>query len=120
MGFHRYSHKAIVGWGRRGFRQASLGLQTWQAHRVRAIDVHPRDTPLEKGATVIVTLGLPWIALAAPCRIVGEIDEPDCWGFAYGTLPGHPEQGEEAFVVTLRGNEAVTLRVTRFPDLGRA
>ena len=27
------------------------------------------------------------------------MDEPDRYGFAYGTLPGHPERGEEAFVV---------------------
>jgi uncharacterized protein (UPF0548 family) len=27
------------------------------------------------------------------------VDEADRYGFAYGTLPGHPEQGEEAFVV---------------------
>ena len=27
------------------------------------------------------------------------IDEPDIRGFAYGTLEGHPESGEERFVV---------------------
>ena len=27
------------------------------------------------------------------------IDEPDIRGFAYGTLPGHPESGEERFAV---------------------
>jgi uncharacterized protein (UPF0548 family) len=31
------------------------------------------------------------------------IDEPDRYGFAYGTLPVHPERGEEAFVVTRDG-----------------
>ena len=29
--------------------------------------------------------------LRAPCRVVYVIDEPDVRGFAYGTLPGHPE-----------------------------
>jgi uncharacterized protein (UPF0548 family) len=37
--------------------------------------------------------------LKAPCRVVYVIDEPDVRGFAYGTLPGHPESGEERFVV---------------------
>jgi uncharacterized protein (UPF0548 family) len=27
------------------------------------------------------------------------VDEPHRFGFAYGTLPGHPESGEEAFVI---------------------
>ncbi|MEJ7633373.1 MAG: DUF1990 domain-containing protein [Aeromicrobium sp.] len=33
-----------------------------------------------------------------PCRVVEVIDEPDRRGFAYGTLPGHPETGEERFI----------------------
>ena len=28
------------------------------------------------------------------------MDEADRFGFAYGTLVGHPESGEESFVVT--------------------
>jgi len=34
-----------------------------------------------------------------PCRVVYVVDEPDRRGFAYGTLPGHPESGEELFSV---------------------
>jgi uncharacterized protein (UPF0548 family) len=33
------------------------------------------------------------------CRIVAVVDEPDRQGFAYGTLPVHPEIGEEAFLI---------------------
>jgi uncharacterized protein (UPF0548 family) len=33
-----------------------------------------------------------------PCRVVEVVDEPDRRGFAYGTLPGHPETGEERFL----------------------
>ena len=29
--------------------------------------------------------------LKAPCRVVYVVDEPHVRGFAYGTLPGHPE-----------------------------
>ena len=31
--------------------------------------------------------------------MVYVVDEPDRRGFAYGTLPGHAESGEEQFVV---------------------
>jgi uncharacterized protein (UPF0548 family) len=66
----------------------------------------------------LVTLGTPWLALAAPCRIVGILDEPDRWGFAYGTLPGHPEQGEESFVVFIDSDDAVRFRVSAFSRPG--
>lgn len=46
-------------------------------------------------AVVVVRLGF----LPAPCRVVYLVDEPDLRGFGYGTLPGHPECGEERFVV---------------------
>jgi uncharacterized protein (UPF0548 family) len=41
------------------------------------------------------------------CRIVAVVDEPDRYGFAYGTLSVHPEQGEESFLVTRRGGRVV-------------
>lgn len=47
------------------------------------------------GAVVVVKLAL----LSAPCRVVYVIEEPNLRGFAYGTLPGHPESGEERFAV---------------------
>ena len=50
----------------------------------------------------------------APCRIVYVVDEADRFGFAYGTLPGHPEQGEEAFIVESRADGDVRFSVTAF------
>ena len=47
------------------------------------------------GSEVIVHLG----PVQAPCRVVYVVDEPDRRGFAYGTLPGHAESGEELFLV---------------------
>jgi len=38
-----------------------------------------------------------WFLNAA--RIVYVIDEPRRFGFAYGTLPGHAERGEERFLI---------------------
>ena len=39
-----------------------------------------------------------WIDVV--CRVVAVVDEPERFGFTYGTLPIHPEQGEESFTVT--------------------
>ncbi len=59
---------------------------------------------LQPGVTVVATRLIGPMVLAIPCRIVYCTDEPNRFGFAYGTLPGHPERGEEAFHV-LRGPE---------------
>jgi uncharacterized protein (UPF0548 family) len=42
------------------------------------------------------------------------IDEPHRRGFAYGTLPGHPESEEEAFVLTRRDDGGTTFTITAF------
>jgi uncharacterized protein (UPF0548 family) len=67
---------------------------------------------------VIVTLGIPWLALAAPCRIVDVLDDEGRWGFAYGTLPGHPEQGEESFVVSASEDGTVRFKISAFSRPG--
>lgn len=67
---------------------------------------------------MVVTLGSPLVALAAPCRIVGIIDEATQWGFAYRTLPGHPEQGEEAFIVSISTDDTVRLQIIAFSRPG--
>ncbi|MDP3207567.1 MAG: DUF1990 domain-containing protein, partial [Rhodoglobus sp.] len=50
----------------------------------------------------------------APARVVYLIDEPKRKGFAYGTLPGHPEDGEEAFIVSQNADGSVWLTVRAF------
>lgn len=83
------------------FAAGVRALQSWQVHRGAGAPVFPADAPLAEGTTVVVTLRLspllPLVTMAAPCRVVYVTDDPDRFGFGYGTLPGHPEEGEEAF-----------------------
>jgi uncharacterized protein (UPF0548 family) len=101
-----------LGHGSATFSHAVAGLQRWAAHRHGGVDVFPPEVPIRTGETVIVTVGPPFLALVAPCRIVGVLDAPGKWGFAYGTLPGHPEQGEESFVVTMAADGSVRFAIT--------
>lgn len=55
----------------------------------------------------------PW-PFRIPARVVYVVDEPDRRGFAYGTLPGHPERGEEAFVVERTADGSVWLVIRAF------
>ncbi len=89
------------------FDRACSALRHWQAHRGAGARVFPGNPAIEVGTTVVVALSLPGFTAVAPCRIVWVVDEPDAFGFAYGTLVGHPERGEESFVVRREGGRVM-------------
>jgi uncharacterized protein (UPF0548 family) len=117
-GFHHDHHETVLGNGPETLRRAVTGLKAWQAHRLPGVRVFPDHQEIRTPATVVVTLGTPLVALAAPCRIVSVIDEGTRWGFAYGTLPGHPEHGEEAFVVSMSPDQTVRFEINAFSRPG--
>jgi len=82
-----------------GFERANAALLAWRAQIDAGVEVHPAGARVEEGATVVLLLraGL-WPP--APCRVVYVVEAPNEVGFAYGTLPGHPECGEAAFAVS--------------------
>jgi uncharacterized protein (UPF0548 family) len=45
---------------------------------------------------------------------VATIDDDSVFGFAYGTLPGHPERGEEAFHAARNEAGQVEFRIVAF------
>jgi uncharacterized protein (UPF0548 family) len=75
--------------------------------------VWPPDAPLDESTTVALALPVGPLAILAACRIVAVIDEPDRFGFTYGTLRSHPEVGEEGFVVH-RDGDTVVFTITVF------
>jgi len=66
------------------------------------------------GDTVELLAGWGPLTLRSPVRVLYVIDEPTRRGFGYGTLPGHPASGEEAFVVEQREDESVWLTIRAF------
>jgi len=88
-----------LGTGDDVFQAAKQAIRAWRHFDMGWVGVFRSDVPIEKDQVAIVVargLGL-WSAHAA--RIVYVVDEPRMFGFAYGTLPGHAEQGEERFLV---------------------
>jgi uncharacterized protein (UPF0548 family) len=85
------------------FERAASTVRTWAVQRGAGITVFPGD-PAAPGASFILVLALPVGYVTAPGRVVYVVDEPGRYGLAYGTLPGHPEQGEEAFFVVRQGD----------------
>jgi uncharacterized protein (UPF0548 family) len=84
-----------IGTGQQRFEQAADAVMHWGMQRGAGLRVRASSEVAEVDTVVLVRMGF----LPAPCRVVYIIDEPDVRGFAYGTLPGHPESGEERFVV---------------------
>jgi uncharacterized protein (UPF0548 family) len=84
------------------FQRAADALRSWAMHRGAGLLVLA-DGPIAIGADVAMRAPLPVGYIDVTCRIVEVVDEPSRYGFAYGTLPVHPERGEEAFVVTRDG-----------------
>jgi uncharacterized protein (UPF0548 family) len=111
-GFALDRYDAVVGRGPADFDRARLGLQTWATHQVRGVGVQPPSKPVSLGAMYLVTLGTPFVSIAAPCRVTRVTDEAEHWGFSYRTLPGHPELGEEAFDVRIDEGGDVHLGIT--------
>ena len=89
-------------------------LLGWAAQRGAGLAVRAEPGPIAEGSVVLLRLGLGPLGLAAPCRVVGVVEEPDRRGFAYGTLEGHPESGEELFVLDRDAAGAITFTVTAF------
>jgi uncharacterized protein (UPF0548 family) len=113
-GYHHLERQARLGSGREVFERAAAALMSWRVHRAAGLKVLA-DGDARPGLRVVSRLAL---GLTAPCQVVYVIDEPGRRGFAYGTLRGHPECGEESFVVTIGKDGEVLFTVRAFARPG--
>jgi uncharacterized protein (UPF0548 family) len=113
-GYGHVRRDVQVGHGRAVFERAVDGLFGWQMHRAAGLAVTSTDERAAPGAVVLLRAGRRPLQLMIPCRVVYTLDEADCRGFAYGTLPGHPERGEEAFMLVMTDKGDVRFCVRAF------
>lgn len=111
-GFRAVERVRVIGDGPTSFQEAVAATMNWGIQRGSGVRVRAAERPLRSGDDVVMRVPL-W-PRDVPCRVVCVIDEPRRAGFAYGTLPGHPERGEEAFVVELDEDGSVRLRIRSF------
>ena len=95
-----------------GFELVGARLLSWQAHVRAGLMVATSQPVAAIGAVVVVSLRLGPVAVEAPCRVTTIIDEPARRGFAYATLPGHPESGEERFVLDRNRDGSIEFTVS--------
>lgn len=113
-GFRRAQHSVVVGSGRADFERAAAAVFEWRAQRGAGLRVRATGQSSEPGTVVVLTAGLPRFGYDIPCRVVWARTEGDERGFAYGTLPGHPESGEECFLVRLTADGDVLYEIRVF------
>jgi uncharacterized protein (UPF0548 family) len=112
-GYHHTRVATDLGTGAPVWDRARAGIREWAAHAAAGIEIAP-PAPITEGTTVAVITSVGPLHVLAACRLVRVVDEPDRFGFAYGTLPAHPAEGEERFLVTRDGQGAVRFELVVF------
>lgn len=117
-GYRHDRRELKLGAGDAAWERARDAIRQWEAHRFAGFAITPTGAAIEAGVTVVASRPVGLAILAIPCRIVYCTDEPNRFGFAYGTLSGHPERGEEAFHVVRGPDDSVSAQIVAFsrPD----
>ncbi len=122
-GFGHVDTTTAVGSGQAAFDALAEGIMIWEIQRRAGLQVKapPRAAV---GARIVSGFGVGRLRLPVPCEVVWAMepqaaDGPDgarvrMAGFGYGTLPGHPALGEEAFVAMMMPGGAVQFRLLAF------
>ena len=113
-GYNHLHHRTPVGRGRAGFEAAGAAITDWRMHRAAGARIDTSAARAEPEARVRVSLGVGPFGFTAPCRVIWAVYGPERIGFGYGTEAGHPECGEECFVVDLAEDGTVWFTVLAF------
>ncbi len=117
QGYDHDRNRVLLGHGTSAFELARAALRAWGMFPRCWARVGPPGVPIQEGETVVASFhvgGLWWLAA---CRIVYVFEEAGPVrrsGFAYGTLPGHLERGEERFSVERHGDGSVWYELCAF------
>ncbi|KRE81655.1 DUF1990 family protein [Arthrobacter sp. Soil763] len=118
-GFQRIQVRAHLGDGIETYRRVAEGVLSWQIQRRSGLRVRTETDSVLPGTRIISGFGVGPFRINAPCEVVWVRrplpgNAPQSAGFGYGTLPGHPERGEEAFEVSIDAAGAVSFTITAF------
>ena len=111
-GYNHDRNEIELGCGEAVFQRGVAALRAWRMFPAGWTIILPEKSPQTEGTAVALLIrvfGIWWLNAA---RVVYEVDERGEGvkrriGFAYGTLPGHVEGGEERFTVAWKDDDRV-------------
>ncbi|KAD4059557.1 DUF1990 family protein [Arthrobacter yangruifuii] len=113
---------------RAGFLRLASGLLDWDLHRRAGLAVAPGTPRAAPGVEMASGVGFRRLRYWAPCRVIwaaeAVLDDAGApvpgqrSGFGYGTLPGHPECGEEGFYAELDEDGGLYFRIAAYSRPG--
>jgi uncharacterized protein (UPF0548 family) len=109
-GYDHLHYRTPIGTGPEVFATAAQAVLTFRMHRAAGVRIHADGWRADKGVRLTVGIG----PFTVPCEVVYTVEEPNRAGFGYGTLPGHQESGEEAFLVERDAQDRVWFRMIAF------
>jgi len=113
--------RVCLGTGQRTFEAACAALQCWQMFQVGWVQLCWPTVSIEPGTVVGILASWGGLWFLNACRIVYVLDETSPVrrvGFAYGTLPGHAERGEERFSIEWHSDDTVWYDLSAFSRPG--
>lgn len=118
-GFRLLVSQTYLGEGVAVYRRVAQGILGWELQRRSGLRVRTESDVVVPGARVVSGFGVGPFRINAPCEVVWVHPPqpggaPQSAGVGYGTLPGHPERGEEAFEVEIDAQDRVSLTITAF------
>jgi uncharacterized protein (UPF0548 family) len=108
--FRRSEVRAVIGRGDDAWRRAADDVLRWRV-KTRSGFLVGDDSPVRAGQRERIRVRVLGVTVVEPVEVVAVVDEPDRVGFSYRTLPGHPVDGEEAFIVHREADGEVVLTV---------
>jgi uncharacterized protein (UPF0548 family) len=113
-GYHHVRRHVEIGRGRAAFAAVAGSLATFGVQRGAGLRVRTDAERAAVGVRVAVGIGVGPLRIWAPSEVVWTVATDDEYGWAYGTLPGHPERGEEAWLVSIDADERVWCDIRAF------
>jgi uncharacterized protein (UPF0548 family) len=113
-GYNCDRNRIALGTGDGVWNGAVDALRTWMMFDLGWTEIFPPSAPIATGTNVAIIIRHLGFYSLNSARIVYLIDEPNRFGFAYGTLRDHGESGEERFLIERDPSGAVLYDLLAF------
>ncbi len=100
-GYTTDHNRIVIGHGDGDWEKAKEAIRNWKMFDFEWVELCWPNTPIEENQNVAVMIRHFGFYSLNAAKIVYVIDEPERFGFAYGTLLDHGESGEERFSVEI-------------------